>query len=250
MANILAPFVKIEESFQFYLNGRTYEIKENNVEIIENPKNSNLLSAISAFESFEFLNETVRWYHGSSKFIYNIEEGKFYNNNTEILESFSNFALTSGLVRYENKNKAELFESLSSIMENFMIVDFATTYKKGGVTVDLFKLDENLFISRYNEDTKLSKFFSASANEAVEYIKDETSEDASPVVMEMLEGELAEEAKKSEEISKYEDMISFLKDQRGLLAEADKSIEEIKEADSLINSEIKSWEEKIEALKA
>ena len=92
MANILAPFVKIEESFQFYLNGRTYEIKENNVEIIENPKNSNLLSAISAFESFEFLNETVRWYHGSSKFIYNIEEGKFYNNNTEILESFSNFA--------------------------------------------------------------------------------------------------------------------------------------------------------------
>jgi predicted nucleic acid-binding Zn-ribbon protein len=66
----------------------------------------------------------------------------------------------------------------------------------------------------------------------------------------MLEGELAEEAKKSEEIYKYEDMISFLKDQRGLLAEADKSIEEIKEADSLINSEIKSWEEKIEALKA
>jgi hypothetical protein len=250
MANILAPFVKIEESLQFYLNGRTYEIKENNVEIIENPKNSNLLSAISAFESFEFLNETVRWYHGSSKFIYNIKEGKFYNNNTEILESFSNFALHSGLVRYENKNKAELFESLSTIIENFMIVDFATTYKRGGVTVDLFKLDENLFISRYNKDTKLSKFFSASANEAVEYIKAETSEDASSVVIEMLEGELAETAKKSEEISKYEDMISFLKDQRGLLAEADKSIEEIKEADSLINSEIKSWEEKIEALKA
>lgn len=250
MANTLAPFVKIEENIQFYLNNRTYEINENNVEIVENPTNSDLLKAISAFESFEFINGTVRWYNGSSKFIYNIEENKFYNHSTEILESFSNFALASGLVRYQDRNKAELFENLSTIVENFMVLDFATTYKKGGVTVDLFKLEENLFISRFNEDTKLSKFFSATANEAVEYIKAETSEDASPIVIEMLEGELAENAKKTEEIAKYEDMIAFLKDQRGLLAEADKTIEEIKEADALINSEIKSWEEKIEAVKA
>lgn len=250
MANTLAPFVKIEENIQFYLNNRTYEIKENNVEIVENPTNSDLLKAISAFESFEFINGTVRWYNGPAKFIYNIEENKFYNHSTEILESFSNFALASGLVRYQDRNKAELFENLSTIVENFMVLDFATTYKKGGVTVDLFKLEENLFISRFNEDTKLSKFFSATANEAVEYIKAETSEDASPVVIEMLEGELAENAKKAEEIAKYEDMIAFLKDQRGLLAEADKTIEEIKEADALINSEIKSWEEKIEAVRA
>ena len=56
MANTLAPFVKIEENIQFYLNNRTYEIKENNVEIVENPTNSDLLKAISAFESFEFIN--------------------------------------------------------------------------------------------------------------------------------------------------------------------------------------------------
>ena len=40
-------------------------------------------------------------------------------------------------------------------------------------------------------------------------------------------------------------MIAFLKDQRGLLAEADKSIEEIKAADTLISNEINSWESKI-----
>ena len=66
----------------------------------------------------------------------------------------------------------------------------------------------------------------------------------------MLEGEALEIAKISEETTKYEDMISFLKDQRGLLADADKSIEEIKAADALINSEIKLWEDKIEALSA
>tara|TARA_B110000977_G_scaffold138602_1_gene175995 strand:+ start:52 stop:189 length:138 start_codon:yes stop_codon:yes gene_type:complete len=45
-------------------------------------------------------------------------------------------------------------------------------------------------------------------------------------------------------------MISFLKDQRGLLAEADKSISEIKAADALINEEISVWETKIAELQA
>ena len=44
-------------------------------------------------------------------------------------------------------------------------------------------------------------------------------------------------------------MIAFLKDQRGVIAEADKSIEEVKEADTLINSEIKRLEEEVEAIK-
>jgi hypothetical protein len=250
MTNMLAPFVKIEENVQFYLNNRAYEIKENNIEIIERPTNKEFLNAITAFENFDIVGNDIKWYNKGSKFIYNIEEGKFYNGTSEINESFSTYVLASGLVRYENKNKAELFESLSTIVENFMYLDFATTYKKGGVTVDLFKLDENLFISRFNKDTKLNKFFSATANEAVSYIKAETSEDASGVVIEMLEGETLELAKKSEEISKFEEMISFLKDQRDLLAEADKSIEEIKAADALINSEIKVWEDKIEALNA
>jgi hypothetical protein len=250
MTNMLAPFVQIEESIQFYLNNRAYEIKENNIEIIERPTNKEFLNAIDAFENFDIVGNDIKWYNKGSKFIYNIEEGKFYNGTSEIKESFSTYVLASGLVRYENKNKAELFENLSTIVENFMHLDFATTYKKGGVTVDLFKLDENLFVSRFNKDTKLNKFFTATANEAVSYIKAETSEDASAVLIEMLEGETLELAKKSEEISKFEEMISFLKDQRGLLAEADKSIEEIKAADALINSEIKIWEDKIEALNA
>jgi hypothetical protein len=250
MTNMLAPFVKIEENIQFYLNNRAYEIKENNIEIIERPTNKDFLNAITVFENFDIVGNDIKWYNRGSKFIYNIEEGKFYNGTSEIKESFSTYVLAGGLVRYENKNKAELFENLSTIVENFMHLDFATTFKKGGVTVDLFKLDESLFISRFNEDTKLSKFFKATANEAVSYIKEETTEDASPLVIEMLEGETLEIAKTSEEKAKYENVISFLKDQRGLLADADKSIEEIKAADSLINSEIKVWEDKIEALKA
>ena len=115
MTNMLAPFVKIEENVQFYLNNRAYEIKENNIEIIERPTNKEFLNAITAFENFDIVGNDIKWYNKGSKFIYNIEEGKFYNGTSEINESFSTYVLASGLVRYENKNKAELFESLSTL---------------------------------------------------------------------------------------------------------------------------------------
>ena len=245
MTNMLAPFVKIEENIQFYLNGRTYEVNENNIEIIERPTNNKLLRAIDAFNSFEIVENTVRWFHGSTKFIYNIEESTFQHGTMNIRENFTNHVLASGTVRYQHKGIAELFESLPTVLENIFTIDFASTYTNEGVTVDVFKLDENVFVSRYNENTKLSKFFKTTANEAVSYVKAETNQDATQFVIEMLEGELAEEASKNTEISKFNEMISFLKDQRGLLAEADKTIEEIKAADSLINSEIKVWESKI-----
>ena len=49
MTNMLAPFVQIEESFQFYLNNRAYEIKENNIEIIERPTNKEFRQKLSRF---------------------------------------------------------------------------------------------------------------------------------------------------------------------------------------------------------
>ena len=51
-------------------------------------------------------------------------------------------------------------------------------------------------------------------------------------------------------MAQKKDIINFLKDQRGLLAEADKSIEEIRLADNLIEGEIARFEEEIEELKA
>ena len=45
-------------------------------------------------------------------------------------------------------------------------------------------------------------------------------------------------------------MVSFLKDQRGLLADADRSIEEINAADALIEGEITRIEKEIETAKS
>ena len=55
---------------------------------------------------------------------------------------------------------------------------------------------------------------------------------------------------KFEKISNLHEMIAFLKDKRGDLADQDKNIEEIKEADHMINQEIKKLEKEIKVIEA
>lgn len=249
--NILAPFIKLEESVKFYVNGRVFEMTGNTISETETVEPS-LRKAIQAFESFEFTTDSVKWYHGAAKFVFDLSEGTFKHNNMLIEgNTFTDHVLAAGTVRYGHKNTADLFESIPSLLENFIVLDFAASFNKGGITVDLFKVNENVFVSRYNADTKIAKFFLAqNANEALELVKESTDQDATKFLAELLEGEAKELANKNALIEKYEDMVAFLKDQRGLLADADKSIEEIKEADTLINSEIKNWESKIADLRS
>lgn len=253
MTNILSPFVKVEESFQFYVNGRVFEMNNSNEikEIEGNTIDSKLKTAIAAFESFEFGSETIKWFNGPSKFVYNLKENTFSNNASVIENSFSNHVLTSGAVRYNEAPKAELFESLPAMLENFVNLDFAATFEGNSNIVNVFKLEENVFVARLNTENRISNFFKAdNANQVVDYVNEKTGQSALSFLSELVEGQSAELAKVEENISKYESMIAFLKDQRGLLAEADKSVEEIKAADNLISSEIKVWENKIAEIRA
>ena len=249
--NILVPFIRLEESSKFYLNGRTFEVLENEIketEVVE----PQLRKAIAAFESFDFTTNAVKWYHGASKFTYSLEEGTF-SQGSMVIEGnpFTTHVLAAGTVRYSDRPTAELFESVPTLLENFIVLDFAASYKGNGITLDLFKLSENVFVSRFNEATRMATFYRAnSANEVLEAVSTETGEDATSFLAELLEGEARENANKAALIEKYEDVVAFLKDQRGLIAEADKTIEEIKAADVLINNEISAWETKIADLRA
>ena len=249
--NILVPFIKLEESSKFYLNGRTFEVLENEIRETETVE-PQLQRAIAAFESFDFTTSAVKWYHGPSKFIYSLEEGTFKQGDILIEgNTFSNHVLAAGSVRYSEKPIAELFESIPNLLENFIVLDFAASFKGNNITVDLFKINEDVYVSRFNSTTRIAKFYKASsANSALESVLTDTGLDATKFLSDLLEGEAKENAQRLDLIEQYEDMISFWKDQRGLLAEADKTIEEIKAADVLINDEILAWETKIADLKA
>lgn len=241
--NILAPFIKTEESFNFYVNGRAFEMKDNNLNLIES-FGSELRNSIAAFESFEFGSNSIKWFHGPSKFVFDINESKFKHNDSLIEgNTFTNHVLSAGMVRYNDKPKAELFESLPTLLSNFIVLDFAATFEGNSNIVDVFKLDEKVYVSRFNTENRIANFFLAeNANAAVDYVTEKTGENALSFLSELVEGQAKELADKEAKIAECNEMIAFLKDQRGLLAEADKSIPEIKAADVLINEEITNWE--------
>ena len=111
------------------------------------------------------------------------------------------------------------------------------------------KLNEDFYVYRMNEANKIYKFGKLDANAAFDYVKEQTGYEITDMTQELLEGARKQAAEKLNKISVLEQMIAFLKDQRGVIAEADKSIQEVKEADTLINSEIKRLEEEVEAIK-
>ena len=247
--NILAPFVKSEGSFKFYVNGRVFEMNDNTITETES-FDSTLGNAIKAFESFEFSATTVKWFHGASKFTYSLTENTFTLGDA-VIENFTNHVLSSGLVRYDNKATAELFESLPTMVENFVNLDFAATFEGNNNIVNLFKIEEKVYVSRFNTTNKIAKFFEATnANAAVDFVTEQTGLSAATFLNELVTGQAQEIAQNEATIKSHQDIIAFLKDQRGLLAEADKSVSEIKAADSLISEEILTWEAKIAELQA
>jgi hypothetical protein len=250
--NILAPVKTSENSAQFYLNGRVYEMSGNTVSMIENITDSNFSNSIAAFEAFEFSENQIKWYLGVSRFTYNIAENKFAWGNSEVLsESFSKHVFAAGAIRYENLKTAELFESMPTLMESYAVLDMVACFEGNNVSVDLIKTENSIFVHRINNSNKIEKFFEAkNANEALEYVKEQTGEDASTFLIESLEGEAAIIAESNSKIEEYKATIAFLKDQREMLAEADRSLPEIKDADNFILSEIKSWEDKIAEINA
>ena len=155
--NILAPFVKLDESFQFYVSGRLFEMNDTEIKEVEGTNNSTLINAINAFESFQFTEDSVRWFHGPSKFIYNLAEGIFQHNNSEIIGStFSNHIMAAGHIRYAEKPIAELFESLPILLENFVTLDFVATFEGNNTTVNLLVLNEDIYVARTNHTNKIN----------------------------------------------------------------------------------------------
>lgn len=249
---IISP-VFVTESGESYiaLDGKAFLVKENEIteaEITSAP--GEFRSLVLALNNFTLTNEGLTWFNGINRIRFVRESNNFFVNNSEVLaESLTNHLLSSGIVSYTNKAKIQLFEYAAQNINNFVSLDFAQKIEEGNVKCYVMKLNEDFFVYRINEANKIYKFGKLDANTAFDYVKEQTGYEITDMTQELLEGARKEAAEKLEKINLLEQMIAFLKDQRGVIAEADKSIEEVKEADTLINSEIKRLEEEVEAIK-
>lgn len=250
----LSPIKIIDENrIEFYLHGKSFTANTAENTIVENEAiSTELVSLAWASENFQFTNEAIIWFKGAHKMVYKIQEGKFIMGNAEILdENFTNFIMAAGVIRYEEKPIAEAFVNAAKNIESFVTLDFVKTVNENDNLIDIMKLGENIYISRLNESSKIYNFFKATtANAAVEYVNEKTNTDITGFVAELVEGELAGRVATLKKIETLEEMIHFLKDQRNLLADADRAIDEIKAADTLIEGEISKINSEVKELKA
>lgn len=185
-------------------------------------------------------------------FRYNKESGKFFAGNIEVSmgsdERLSERFFNVGYIKYQDKAVLEMFQLAAENFDAFKVLDFVTESKSGQVTVLAMRAENRAYVYRINEDTKLDKFQQLLADAAVEYVATETGADVTEQFSDLLEAASNITKVKQEKIELYKEMLSFLYDQRGRLAEADRTLPDIKAADNLIETEIKKIREDLAVL--
>lgn len=185
-------------------------------------------------------------------FRYNKESGKFFAGNIEVTmgseERLSERFFNVGYIKYQDKAILELFQTAAQNFDTFKVLDFLTESKSGQVTVLAMRAENKAYVYRTNEDTKLDKFQQLLADAAVEYVATETGADVTEQFSDLLEAASNVTKMKLEKVALYKEMLSFLFDQRGRLAEADRNLPDIKAADNLIETEIKKVQADLKVL--
>lgn len=177
------------------------------------------------------------------QFTYVKESNTFFAGKIEITlgseEKLSERFFNVGYIKYEDKALIETFQIAAENLDTYKVLDFVEESRKDQVTVISMKAENNAFVYRRNEDTKIVNFKKLLADAAVEYVAEYTGADVTELYSEVLESLVERRAAKNEKINLYTEMLSFLHDQVGRLAEADRNLADIKAADQLLKSEVK-----------
>ena len=199
----------------------------------------------------EELNETKR----SSiavQFTYVKESNAFFAGKMEITlgseEKLSERFFNIGYVKYEDKSLIETFQVAAENFDAYKVLDFVEESTKDQITVVSMKAENNAFVYRRNNDTKITEFKKLLADAAIDYVAEQTGADVTELYAEVLESLVERRKAKNEKINLYQEMLSFLNDQVGRLAEADRNLPDIKAADNLLKSEIKRISEELDGV--
>lgn len=177
------------------------------------------------------------------KYSYVAEENKVYVNNREVvLEGFADEAYATGYVNLKNKSILSAFEIAAKNFNNFSVVENLVEVKEGGVSYSTFRVGNKGYAFRNNTEAKLEEFNEFSPLATINYVAEKTGEDVSFMFEDVLQSNEDLKSRIDAKLEETYELIAFLKDQRNILAGANKNITEIKEADKLINDEIKKFE--------
>lgn len=178
------------------------------------------------------------------KYSYVAEENKTYVNSREtVLDGFSEQAFAAGHVNYANKPILNVFEIAAKNFDKFAVAENLIEVKDGEILISTFRENNKAYVYRFNEGTKIKQFSEWSPITAIDYVAENTGEDLSFMFEDLLESKTQLKERIEERLEETYELISFLKSQKELFADANRNIAEIKEAEKLIDSEISHFEQ-------
>lgn len=182
-------------------------------------------------------------------FRYIAEENKFYVNNREISsENLVESVFASGMLDYANKSTLAKFKTAADNFDKFSVAENLIEIHEQNSVTSVLRTEKVANVYSANRATKLSTFETLSPLRAIDYIVEKFGEDISFMFEDLLESKEKLQERIEQQLEETRDIIAFLKDQRNVLADANKNIAEIKEADNLIRSEISKFESVISIL--
>jgi hypothetical protein len=245
------------------LSGKFYAVTESGIaEVNESQKpEMRFLKTLDALSIFSIVGEgttTVFNYYGKRNTL-SINEGKVYVGDTvlekltpdAIMIALQESALTSNDASIKAEKIAFLIESLDTIKEIDIFTSIVSK-QRNGVAVNIAKINESIFVNRINSAMSCNEMIQVkSAKVAQELVNEFVNFDISPLVQEMLTNEEKHafdlQTKKNslqENIKTYED-----KKKEVIAAMAmHPEVAELKEAFSLVSSEIESQEKELQAV--
>lgn len=213
---------------------RGHKLSNNEIAVVEA---SNIIEELT--NKMEALKKSATYV----KYSYVAEDNKVFVNNREVvLEGFADDAYATGYVNLKNKNILAAFETAAKNFNNFGLVENLVEVKEGGVSYSTFRVGNKGYAFRNNKEARLEEFKELSPLATINYVVEKTGEDLSFMFEDLLQSKEELKARIDARLEETYELIAFLKDQRNVLAGANRNIVEIKEADVLINNEIKRFE--------
>jgi hypothetical protein len=250
-----SPIFEKDGTVYFYLSGAVYALNENSLTMID-PKTMGALylTLIAVTENFKFGTGTLTRYKGKNVISFELNEsGITFKFNGEVIpvkesNDIRNFLLANGSIKINETSELEMIVKAYENMNSFVELDFVQSVAsrtKKGVTANVIRLGENVYVNRINPAMRMNEMVKAeSATEAITLVKEHVNYDISSSLVDLLEGEHRIAAELSAKRDSLFDKIQFLKEQRSKLSimKNSSNVQVLEEADKLLISEIEKWQ--------
>jgi hypothetical protein len=255
--SVLSPIIENENGLNFFLHGKTYAIKNNQISesVISDQRFFNVLNGLNLFKH---INESLVLFGQTDKSLeYSLTEGTIMLGTVNLTDAspikIKESLLATNFFGYKNVSTIDtvvkFFESIDLLyeMDNFTNIQSSEFHS---LNLTMIAVNEGYWINKVNPSMKLNEMkFISSATETVKTIKEFINYDASNVLSEALISEGNEELKTAKIRKELSENIQFLEEKKLKITEVIKKIgqsPELNEALTLLDAELLKFEKQLQ----